>query len=1512
MTGKTATSTSTVQVPADVLARYDAVNAQAQTAASTPFQQYSSNADDFVAPLSATQQAGIQNTNTAANQAQPYYADATGNLLQAQGQALGYTNAAASEYGQAQSAATPYYGAATDDLTQAQANASPYYGAATGALGSGAVQAQNLYGSSNALVGAGLAAASPYNQAATGYAASGAGQAQNLYGSSNALAQAALNTATPYDQGAAGLARAGTQQVNAQQIGAPQINQFLSPYLGDVAQSTEALQNQENQQQMAGQLGNAITSGAFGGDRAGIAAANLSQQQELANSNVLSGILNTGYNTALGAAQQQQGVNLGAAQANRSALQTGSTELANVGQQLYGQTAGAGAQLASNAQGLYGVGSGTAATLGNIGQQEYAQNTGAGAQLASNAQGIYGVGSGTASGLENIGQGTYNLGANTATALGSLGQGLYGVMSGTASGLENVGNSAYNIGAGTANSLAGLGSGAQSAALQGATAQLTAGQQEQSTQQAGLTALYNQFLQQQAYPFQTAQFAANVAEGTGSLSGSTTSTTQPTGLFGNLLSDRRAKEDIKVIGKAKNGLPIYTFKYKGDPDKVTHIGFMADEVEKKHPEAVGLAGGLKTVDYERAARADGGGLVFDPNAGAYGLSASGMPGSGTYVPAPQQSAARRIAFQSSPRSPQQQGLGALANQYTQLKGIYNDGSQIYDAGKSVVAGLNGGATYARGGLALKRDDGGVVDDPFESDLSLQQRERGLVTGEGAIEQAPNTAANGPVSGALASQATSPKYSLGSTPQASNNNSGSGLAQLASLATLSKDVAPYALEALALKAGGLVRREHHADGSVVGGDDDIATGIYSPEDPRLWSADPPAPIAAANDVPVPPVRPKGLGAAPMVSPDDVSKQPDLDPSKLDVPTPPVRPRDLDAPSAAPTPGLSPTPRYLPPAARTMDANVAPSSAEGAWAAPTYNGARPSAAPDPSAYGTDQGGQAAFIRDYAAYRGIRPDFALSVANAEGLRAISPQNPNGASSVDIDPKTGKPFSFGAFQLNVRNGLGNVAMANGIDPTNPDHANLANRFAIDQMASGGLKPWQGDAAVKAYQQSQQPNGGGAGDFFGNVGHSIANGVSGLGNAVGGMFGGSGQSAQGQPQSGGMGERALMAVLSGLGALGSYRGQSGLGAVLQGLGGGAQGWMNAGKTQAEIANTQADVGLKGAETARTNVNAARESVLPDYGYVLGPDGNLHTINKNLGTPSGIPLMGGVPNAATKTVAAPGTAPPATASGASVPASPAAPAAPAGPDLTGVGYDTDSAAKAHNEVLAGPQAKHDIDQSAAYQDATRRASLQAQESATYTRPLVSTLAQAYQQTGVNAPGAGFTNRAAMVNTLNTTARSLGLPDSFFGDSDKGEVLANKINTLQGLMRSQGAGEHSLGAFEMLKGANASLDQPPQASAEIAAHLLTDQMRAQDREKHAEQWKADSPTGTVLGAQDDFQAKNGPQKYDRETSQLSNLMLNQGKYVQGLNSGDYTPQQIANSLKKHGFDPALARYFVRGP
>ncbi len=69
------------------------------------------------------------------------------------------------------------------------------------------------------------------------------------------------------------------------------------------------------------------------------------------------------------------------------------------------------------------------------------------------------------------------------------------------------------------------------------------------------------------------------------------------GLFG--LSDRRTKTDIQRVGRTDAGLPVYTFRYRGDPK--VQMGVMADEVERQNPDAVVRDGGLKYVDYAQVA-----------------------------------------------------------------------------------------------------------------------------------------------------------------------------------------------------------------------------------------------------------------------------------------------------------------------------------------------------------------------------------------------------------------------------------------------------------------------------------------------------------------------------------------------------------------------------------------------------------------------------------------------------------------------------------------------------------------------------------------------------------------------------------------------------------------------------------------------------------------------------------------------------------------------------------------------
>ena len=67
------------------------------------------------------------------------------------------------------------------------------------------------------------------------------------------------------------------------------------------------------------------------------------------------------------------------------------------------------------------------------------------------------------------------------------------------------------------------------------------------------------------------------------------------GLAALILSDERTKEDIHQIAETDDGTNLYAFRYKGEP--AVHVGVMAQEVEKKHPDAVVEVGGLKHVNY---------------------------------------------------------------------------------------------------------------------------------------------------------------------------------------------------------------------------------------------------------------------------------------------------------------------------------------------------------------------------------------------------------------------------------------------------------------------------------------------------------------------------------------------------------------------------------------------------------------------------------------------------------------------------------------------------------------------------------------------------------------------------------------------------------------------------------------------------------------------------------------------------------------------------------------------------
>ncbi len=417
---------------------------------------------------------------------------------------------------------------------------------------------QNLYGQAQGV------AAQPFQQYGGEFVAPVNSQQNTAIGGINQAAQ----TYAPYGQAATsalipaygasastlnqglGAGQALTMQ-GAQPVSASNINQYMSPYIRNVVQATENQQNFQNQQQQSQLQGNAVLADAFGGDRGGVAAANLAYQQNLANQPVIANLYNQGYNTALGAAQQQQQTELGA------------------GQQLFNQGLGA--------------------------SQQY-----------------------------------------------------------------------QNIGTGLSQNLSGLGTTAQTNQLTAANAQLGAGTLQQQTQQAQDTAKYNQFLQQQAYPFQTTQFLANILEGLSPNAGSTTTST----------------------GVATQ--PMSFFKRGG----AVHDLEMGEDGEYRLPRAGGGSANDNDIASILAAHAQMyPALAGYGSAGPYGLALSGGAHGQTLQPHTMQ----------MPQIQKSSGLGSSIQGINQAVSLGENLGKLYGAGKGAVVGTPAGkdpkAQPATGGLA---------------------------------------------------------------------------------------------------------------------------------------------------------------------------------------------------------------------------------------------------------------------------------------------------------------------------------------------------------------------------------------------------------------------------------------------------------------------------------------------------------------------------------------------------------------------------------------------------------------------------------------------------------------------------------------------------------------------------------------------------------------------------------------------------------------------------------------------
>jgi hypothetical protein len=502
---------------------YKYITEQGKTLQQQPYQQYQGQ---LVPDINATQQAGINQAQQYSQAAQPFYQAGYG----AAGQAQNILN---------------------QDLGVAQ----PYFqGAQTFAAGT-LPQYQQAAGVAQAgmrpLMQSTYAAQPSYQAAQAGTMAAGAGTGQTI-GQLGNISQG--YNAPNYQAGVQG---------------------YMNPYLQNAMGSTAAMMQNQNQQQQNQLQGNAITQGAFGGDRGNIAQAALMGQQNLAMGQTLGQMANTGYQSAA------QNYMSGLGQQGALAGQQGA---------MYGQL--------GNLSNQYGL-------LGGQAQQALINAGQAQQQGAANIANIAGQGMGAASQYGALGTAAQNA-ALQGVPLAQQQATLYGQ----------------------------LGTGAQNAGMTGAQQLSAAGAIPYAVQQAQDAAQYQQFAQQQAYPWQTLGSLANMASGLGAGQGGVSSTTTPgpnsmnsimglgTSLLGFMTpSDERLKENMEPIGKTFDGQNLYKYNYKGDPR--TQIGLSAQEVEKRNPNAVHKTeGGMRMVDYDDATS----------NAADRGHFASGGSSMGGLVP----------------------------------------------------------------------------------------------------------------------------------------------------------------------------------------------------------------------------------------------------------------------------------------------------------------------------------------------------------------------------------------------------------------------------------------------------------------------------------------------------------------------------------------------------------------------------------------------------------------------------------------------------------------------------------------------------------------------------------------------------------------------------------------------------------------------------------------------------------------------------------------------------------------
>lgn len=169
----------------------------------------------------------------------------------------------------------------------------------------------------------------------------------------------------------------GTAAINngARAIEAGDIDHYMSPYTSQVVDATRANIRENDRIQQNDLVDQAISVGAWGGDRSGVARAELARNQNLASGQTMAGIYDRGYQTSLGAAQADRARSLQAGSQYMGmgqAVQGGKLNALNASLGAYGQQANANSMMNSTSAAALQAASGQLA--GGTAKQTSEQN----------------------------------------------------------------------------------------------------------------------------------------------------------------------------------------------------------------------------------------------------------------------------------------------------------------------------------------------------------------------------------------------------------------------------------------------------------------------------------------------------------------------------------------------------------------------------------------------------------------------------------------------------------------------------------------------------------------------------------------------------------------------------------------------------------------------------------------------------------------------------------------------------------------------------------------------------------------------------------------------------------------------------------------------------------------------------------------------------------------------------------------------------------------------------------